>query len=185
MDKPKICSKCKIIKPLCEFNKRGDLDTYRSHCKKCASIGNSKRNMIKYDKIKRKHYYIKNKKRENYINNNNYAKNHGKNCLVIDRKNKRKELIKKQYLRKNKNAYLKRTYGITINEYEQKLINQNNCCAICGLEQKDKKLSVDHCHKTNKVRDLLCSYCNFGIGLFFENEELLINAINYLKGHKL
>jgi hypothetical protein len=44
------------------------------------------------------------------------------------------------------------------------------------------RLSVDHCHNTGKIRGILCTKCNTGLGSFKDNIELLMNAIKYLKG---
>lgn len=77
-------------------------------------------------------------------------------------------------------------YGITREEYDQKLANQNNCCAICGTHVSNTKraLAVDHDHVTGKVRDLLCGKCNTGLGQFKDSLELLEKAVTYLKEHK-
>lgn len=77
-------------------------------------------------------------------------------------------------------------YGITRDEYDQKLADQNNCCAICGTHVSNTKraLAVDHDHDTNKVRGLLCGKCNTGLGQFQDSIELLEQAVNYLKEHK-
>ena len=56
---------------------------------------------------------------------------------------------------------------------------QNNNCAICGEEVK---LHVDHCHKTGKIRGLLCRNCNTSLGKFKDSPEILQNAITYLGG---
>ena len=62
---------------------------------------------------------------------------------------------------------------------------QNGRCAICGKHQNKfkKALSVDHCHKKGIIRGLLCNSCNLGLGKFYDNCELLNNAIYYLKKH--
>ncbi len=59
---------------------------------------------------------------------------------------------------------------------------QDGCCAICKRHQSEftKSLFIDHCHKTNKVRGLLCHNCNIGLGSFKDNIELMKNGINYL-----
>lgn len=86
-----------------------------------------------------------------------------------------------------KNGHLRRMYGITLDDYNKLLTQQNNVCAIClgtfsGTNQHGaKKLAVDHCHETKKVRGLLCENCNRGIGMFKHNTELLTSAITYLK----
>ena len=79
---------------------------------------------------------------------------------------------------------LQRKYGITLNQYYTMIDNQKGCCAICNQSEtsKNKSLAVDHDHKTGKVRGLLCSRCNIGIGNFKDNSDYLINAIGYLNG---
>ncbi len=72
--------------------------------------------------------------------------------------------------------HLKHAYNITIEEYNELKIKQNYCCAIC---KKKKKLSVDHNHKTGKIRSLLCHRCNIRVG-FIEKDKLLMDTLNYL-----
>lgn len=90
-------------------------------------------------------------------------------------KNKDKEKI-----RARKNQI--RLYNITEEEYNNMFEQQNGCCSICGLHQSNFKKSfhIDHCHKTNKVRGLLCRNCNVGLGHFKDSVELMNKAINYL-----
>lgn len=83
---------------------------------------------------------------------------------------------------------LKHVFNISFEEYEQMLSKQDGKCAICNeketIKQKTGKvrsLSIDHCHTTGKVRGLLCTNCNGGLGFFKDNKKLLRNAIKYLK----
>jgi hypothetical protein len=73
----------------------------------------------------------------------------------------------------------KRLYGLSVEEYEALLKAQNNICAICKAVFPD---SVDHDHKTKKVRGLLCGNCNKGLGLLGDSIESLEDALNYLRG---
>lgn len=85
-----------------------------------------------------------------------------------------------------KNNRLKSVYGISLEAFNKKILEQNSKCAICGSAFGDKlkrSLHVDHCHKTNKVRGLLCSNCNLGLGSFRDSIELLEIAISYLRKH--
>lgn len=89
-----------------------------------------------------------------------------------------------------KNIDLKKTYGITLAQYEQMLEQQNNVCAICKLPEMSlssdggpRMMPVDHCHTTGKVRGLLCTACNRALGLFKENKTTLGRAIKYLEAH--
>lgn len=76
--------------------------------------------------------------------------------------------------------HIKTFYGLSKENYLNLLKLQNNKCKICNKEDV-KILSVDHCHKTGKIRGLLCRKCNSAIGLFYENIINLQNAINYLQ----
>lgn len=80
---------------------------------------------------------------------------------------------------------VKRKYNLEASDYDKMLHKQGECCAICGIKSSDygKKFSIDHCHKTMKVRALLCNNCNVGIGLFKENLDTLVSAISYLMRH--
>lgn len=85
---------------------------------------------------------------------------------------------------KIKNQVLKRTYGISLDEYNAMLSAQDNECAICEKEfanNQRRNLYVDHCHTSGIVRGLLCQKCNQGLGLFDDNKRFLKKAISYLE----
>lgn len=86
----------------------------------------------------------------------------------------------------NKIYALKNLYGLTFEQFEQMLKDQNNKCAICGKHENEirRGLFVDHNRETKEVRGLLCQNCNAGIGHFKESESLLYTAINYLSKMK-
>lgn len=52
-------------------------------------------------------------------------------------------------------------------------------CLICG--EIPKRLFVDHCHKTDKFRGLICPGCNSGLGFFKDNPKSLLNAAKYIQ----
>lgn len=84
---------------------------------------------------------------------------------------------------KSRNALLKRKYGITLAEYRLLLEEQGGVCAICGgLERitDGRAMAVDHCHRTNVVRGILCSHCNRAVGLLGDDPEVIARAANYL-----
>jgi len=65
----------------------------------------------------------------------------------------------------DRRKHFKRKYGITVEQYNQMLLAQNNTCKICKNTCKSgKNLAVDHCHTTGKVRGLLCATCNVNLG---------------------
>ena len=88
-------------------------------------------------------------------------------------KNKNKE---KGYYRK---YLLKSQYGLTEAQFQKMSQSQCHLCWIC--DAKPKRLHVDHCHATGKIRGLLCGKCNSALGLFGDNPNLLRRAICYLK----
>ena len=79
-----------------------------------------------------------------------------------------------------KNNQLKNTYKISIEEYEQKLKEQNYSCAICNRHRDEFKrnLSVDHDHKTEKVRSLLCIICNSNVAIVEDKLEMIQKYLN-------
>jgi hypothetical protein len=95
---------------------------------------------------------------------------------------------KKKYMRNYSVGYnLKTKYNLSREQYNELLIKQNHKCAICFIDEKQapkEKLVVDHCHATNKVRELLCHNCNVSIGLLKESITTLSQAISYLDKHK-
>ncbi len=81
--------------------------------------------------------------------------------------------------------HLIRKYGVTLDEYNRLLIEQNGCCAICGRpEPTDRMLDVDHDHATNDVRGLLCTSCNRILGHAHDSVERLRAAADYLSSRR-
>lgn len=81
-----------------------------------------------------------------------------------------------------KESWLKHKYNLSFDNYEMLIKSQNNMCLICkDIFNSSIKPCVDHCHKTDKIRGILCSKCNAGIGLLNEDIMLMRNAIKYLK----
>lgn len=90
----------------------------------------------------------------------------------------------------NREASLKKRYGITIDDYNRMLHIQNGGCAICGIQEevykqvKGRNFDVDHCHSTGKVRGLLCYGCNVTLGFVKEDVKILENIISYIISSK-
>lgn len=82
---------------------------------------------------------------------------------------------------KKQERWIKR-YGINAQDYKQMFDKQNGVCKICKQSCVSRRfLSVDHCHKTGKVRGLLCVKCNTALGMLNDNIEYFTAAIKYLK----
>jgi predicted nucleic acid-binding Zn ribbon protein len=86
---------------------------------------------------------------------------------------------------------IKRSFGITLEQYNEMLEKQGGLCAICGQPESAKNgwnsktrfLAVDHCHDTGKIRGLLCTQCNQGLGNFRDDTARMKAAIHYLESH--
>lgn len=84
---------------------------------------------------------------------------------------------------------MKLSYWIEPEEYERLLKEQDHCCAVCGKHENDvdqrghkyRRLVVDHCHTTGKVRGLLCHNCNILLGHAADNPDILQKALSYLE----
>lgn len=81
---------------------------------------------------------------------------------------------------------LKSAYGITQKDFDKMLEAQSGRCAVCGTaeNQVTNVMFVDHCHSTGKVRGLLCSLCNSGIGKLQDDPEVVLKAYKYLLKYK-
>lgn len=89
---------------------------------------------------------------------------------------------------KVKDMDLRKHFGITLEQYRQMSTAQNHKCAICDSHETavdakgaERFMAVDHCHKTGKIRALLCSACNKALGGFKDDSNLLIKAAKYIK----
>lgn len=111
---------------------------------------------------------------------------------------KRKEALKKynssperkarlkEYYQQNKSRWKKYTtdrYGITVDQYNQMLAEQDDRCFICHKHRDEfsRDLSIDHCHETGKVRKLLCINCNRALGMLREDVDLMKKLIDYVE----
>ena len=86
---------------------------------------------------------------------------------------------------KMKNSRLKRLYGITLDQRRQKLEDQVGRCPLCLRHQDElsRPLMVDHCHKTGKIRDLLCFSCNAALGSLRDDLATALRVVEYIQKH--
>jgi len=176
----KICTKCGIEKLLIEFYKSSvHKNGKNSVCSECMRIYTKqyRKEHLEVIKIKNRKYILEHPDK---YNNPDYHKSY---------REKNKDRLRITHLK----WYLEKNFKLTLDQYNQMLKEQNGVCAICGKNEtnidgrskKNKRLSVDHNHESGKIRELLCDKCNQGLGLFQENIDTLLNAINYLKKHKV
>lgn len=151
---------CKPCKNLWTSNRRKNNPTVyiKKVTKKCPNCGETKlvdqfnRNQAQYDGLKPW-------------------------CRVCDKKQKKDAYI----MPLNRNSYLVKNYGLTLEEYNMRLEAQNEVCLICEEPCIRLNLCVDHDHTTGKVRGLLCYSCNLAIGNMKDKPDLLRKAADYLE----
>jgi len=112
-----------------------------------------------------------------------YGKDH--QCAECSRKRHRDVYKNNPAVRDRRFYYgLKRNYGVGKTEYNSMLKIQDNKCAICNKPFVSRTMThVDHCHKTNAVRELLCSKCNNIVGVLEGNEDIIKLAHKYIEKH--
>lgn len=158
----KECSNCKETKEVSEFGiDKYTNDGFNIRCKLCKRLKEKLNRLLKPEIYKKEPH----KWRE-----------YNKKCYN-----------KPEQKRKHKNRALIKRFGITLDDFERMLNEQDGVCKICSEKEKVRNnlnLSVDHCHKTGKVRGLLCNRCNRAIGFMEDNVQLLKNAIKYLENNK-
>ena len=84
-------------------------------------------------------------------------------------------------------ARTKTRYGLTKEQVQEKLVAQNFKCMICDKQLHKRTRGgyhIDHCHKTNKTRDILCAGCNVFLGRIESKPGLLQTFLNYIEKHK-
>jgi hypothetical protein len=104
-----------------------------------------------------------------------------------------------EYLKERSLCYkrykLQKLFGKHLSDEELLILQRDSLCSICGEKETAKhfnvktktlepcSLSIDHDHKTGKIRGLLCRHCNHGIGNFMDDPALLMKAALYLEEH--
>lgn len=158
----KVCKHCKVSLPLSDFYPIGNgKNGVRPRCKECTK------------KLEREKYGDDAAFR--WIKLSNQAKK-----LRED-----KEFLAKHRMRMRR-WHLKKAYGLSLEEFDSILESQGGGCAICSVKEIEgetkTRMVVDHCHKTNKVRGILCDLCNTAIGKMHDDVNKLKKAIEYLNG---
>jgi hypothetical protein len=160
----KRCSKCGVVQPLENFYmEKTAKDGYRNDCKACFAERARERYLLKADEIKARVKKWQEENPERHAENQARWRDSGGKA------------------RSNRKSYLKRTFNLTLEDYDQMVAAQDGGCAICGdAPDEGKTFHIDHEHETGEVRGLLCQRCNHALGLFRESNDLLYAAAEYL-----
>lgn len=163
MDK-KRCTKCGSWKRRTEFYAaKGTRDGVRGDCKDCFAA-------------RAREWYSRN--REHVI-----ARVKRWQQENPERVNASNRIRRAMYPERERDGHLRRTFGLSLEAYEELLRAQCGRCRVCGrLPRTGSSLHVDHDHETGEVRGLLCFRCNGGLGQFGEDAERLALAVDYLAG---
>lgn len=161
----KRCSKCREEKPIDGFHhNKNAKDGRSSACKECA-------------KGRAKDWYRRNPERAR-ANTVAWARLNRERVNAGHRRRYRADPSR------DLDAKLKFRYKITGDEFRERAHEQGGLCFLCGnTPPRGRRLSVDHDHQTGKVRKLLCSPCNQGIGMLRDDPKLLRAAAKYVEGH--
>ena len=168
----KLCPKCEQHLLLDQFHKhkgKGPLGL-KSWCKACdnANMAERRKNDLEWAEKRNK------KKSEHYYANQDKERE----------KARVRDSLPKIKLQSKNNRYL-RKYGLTKNQVDDMLQNQNNKCEICKKEfGENNRYCVDHDHNTGKVRGILCHPCNVSLGLIKDSIKTAQSMAKYLKAHK-
>jgi hypothetical protein len=105
-----------------------------------------------------------------------------KDCHKIARKDwekKNPDKVRMYARRKARRKYYMSTYGLTVEERETLFEENGQRCEVC---EGTESLVIDHCHKTGKVRGVLCGSCNLALGFLKDKPSLAFKAGLYLLG---
>ena len=156
------CTRCGELRPLAAFyREKSGRGGYRSDCKACFAA-------------RAKQWYLNN--REPVI-----ARVKAWQQANPERVKATREAARARRGPIDRDARLRRVFGLSSDDYAAMLAEQGGGCALCGrIPPPGRSLHVDHNHETGVVRGLLCFRCNAGIGQFREDKLRLADAIVYL-----
>ncbi|MFF6966038.1 endonuclease VII domain-containing protein [Streptomyces anthocyanicus] len=176
----KKCGRCEEAKPVSEFHKRArSVDGLQAFCKGCMR---SNKQTWRSDNPEQ------NRSTDQAWREANKKKIAETRAAYRQANKDKLNEYNREWRKKNKDRvpgyYMKHTYGLSREEYAATLEKQGGVCAICKQECRvHARLSVDHCHRTNVIRGLLCQSCNTALGHLEDDPDRLRAAINYLTKH--
>jgi hypothetical protein len=175
----KVCPDCRVSKPTSEFGKNATLhDGLQFYCKACCSrrsaeVYRRKRARMGKSVRERREVPVGHK----YCPDCQQVKPHAEWYTNRRARDGFASYCKRCDAVRNRESYLRRTFGLTEEELQARVTAQGGVCAICRDAEPQH---IDHDHKTGRVRGVLCGPCNMGLGLFADNVDRLQAAIDYL-----
>lgn len=181
----KACTKCLCTKNLEDFDiHAGRPDGRIGYCKDCRKKQYNQRYAENKNGVRDRQKQYREHLKTDLVLLAEHRANASKRCIAHRARKKMLPNYSEIVKHESRRSILSR-HGVRKEQYDKMELAQGGKCKICGgVNKSGRKLAVDHCHTTGKIRDLLCSKCNVGIGNFNDNPELLIAAAEYLKNHK-
>jgi hypothetical protein len=197
---PRACNRCKEVKDISKFSMEKGI--YRTVCRICRSKDQEHYRNKPASDSKIAHLNIvkccsvcgEEKMMTDFrCRKNGMRTGRCRDCDAKHRKTWREanrditRLYEYQYRRDkpiaDRKRFLKSQFGMTLEDYDNMFVAQEGRCKCCGTSQQDlkRKLSVDHCHSSGKIRGLLCGNCNSALGFVKDRIGTLENLIQYLK----
>lgn len=163
------------------YNHKIMKDGLSSRCKPCVNKSNAATTArLKAENPEKFKKQASTRSKRFYDNNPDRVKEIGRKSAAKQRANPAKRAV----INARKRAGGK--HGMSMEELDELFQSQGYCCAFCGTQGPQditgsKGWNIDHCHKSNKVRFILCNHCNRGLGAFKDDPDLMIKAANMLK----
>jgi hypothetical protein len=160
----KRCKKCGLEQPLGNFYKAPtSRDGLRGDCKAC--------------NLAAKKAYYELHREDTIARVKRWQQANADRVNAVQRRRRADPQVKQQM----RAYHLKRTYGVSIDEYEAMLAEQDDGCGMCGRPPSEAiSLHIDHDHRTGRIRGLLCFRCNNSLGDLEDNPDLLLAGVRYL-----
>lgn len=176
----KFCGRCQQELEWTKFQKGTGSDGLYAWCRACSS--QYRRDNRKKTNERQQRYRADNPERTNAYSRKWRAENPEKVAASLRSWEERHQEHRRNY---NRMVSLRKLYGMSLEEYENIMERQDGGCAICGRKPGSKrKHHVDHDHETGKIRGILCSQCNTGLGMFSDDIEKMKTACIYLMSNK-
>lgn len=196
-DGTKVCSVCKVRKPINEFSpKKNRLGAggVGTECKWCSA-----------DRARAVRARLRKRRKKSWMGRKPHVRKGSQRCYLCDASKPLSEFHRDRNRKTGHSVYCKicasaktrewyaadrersrdlarrRLFGLQPGEFAAMSVAQNGLCGCCGEPPGQKGLQVDHCHRSGQVRALLCGPCNLGLGSFRDDPQRLRKAIAYLE----
>lgn len=164
----RTCTCCLVSKEDSEFYQNPKSLRFDSWCRGCKLVLNRKRDPKEQCEKASKRYWA-NPEESRRMNREKYWKN----------PKKQREYLRNRSPETRRDGKLRSKYRLSVSEFDAMLAKQGGGCAICG--ESTGPFCVDHCHRLEFVRGVLCRKCNTGVGMLQDSATLVLKAHEYLK----